>query len=278
MAVAVERAAESVTLTGARHRGHADVGGQFDELSAETATEADIVGEAVPLLGIADEVGVALCACARGCPVVIVEDDRGGNVLIRHGERIAASYILTFQRHIVTVGVSDGDARHRARCNAERDDIVWVRRLVICRNSAWPSGVDGDSVGMLKGITIHIFAVGGVVFVLIERVIQMLLTIRVLVARPFIVIPHTWLYCQVAVERAVLDVAAPVVAARDAAHAIVLVRHVGRHAAVFDGATVVLAHDAAHFGQARASPAGVHMAADPAVADGAVVLATDAAH
>ena len=69
MVRAVEGAFERVGLAAPRHGRYADVVSQLDVLSAVVASEADVVGEAFPLLGIADDVWVGRRACALRGPV-----------------------------------------------------------------------------------------------------------------------------------------------------------------------------------------------------------------
>ena len=92
VAVAVEGAAEGlvvvVGLVAARHGSHADVVGQLHVLAAVVAAVGDVVGELVPVVGAADEVGVVLGAGALRGPV-LVEDERRGDVFVLHDEPIA---------------------------------------------------------------------------------------------------------------------------------------------------------------------------------------------
>ena len=90
VAVAVEGAAEGlvivVGLVGSGHRRDADVAGQLHVIAAVAAPDCDVVGEVVPVVCAADDVGVVHGACALRGPVGVAECDRGGDVLARHDE------------------------------------------------------------------------------------------------------------------------------------------------------------------------------------------------
>ena len=216
VAVAVKRAFEwmhfggiAAALINACHRCHADVSGQFDELAVVLPAIAYTVGKAVPFLGTADDVGVSLCAVARGCPSFIVEDDRDGGVATRHVEPIVG-FIRTIIRDIVAVGIGDGDAHSRARGHLQRDFSIGISlRCAGLTGNHGPNGsntigVDGDTVRIHKGVAENIFAIGSIVLALIKGVETILL--RVLPAHIFIAIRIIiWVIEQRAVEHAVLD-------------------------------------------------------------------------
>ena len=131
MAVAVEGAAEGlvvvVGLVVARHGSHADVVGQLHVLAAVVAAVGDVVGELVPVVGAADEVGVCIGAGALRGPV-LVEDKLGGDVFALHDElktcRVSG---LPVPQAKGAVGIGDGDARHRARRHVQREGCIGVR-------------------------------------------------------------------------------------------------------------------------------------------------------
>ena len=137
-------------------------------------------------------------------------------------------------------------------------------------------GSDINSIRVFVGVGIHVVAAAaGVVVVNIVIGIVTILY-GAFVARIFVFIGFRCVNIQVAIESAVTDDVAAVVA-NNSADVVVVVRHVARHAAKLND-TIILAADAAHLGIARSCPFGAHIGAHPAVLYLAVVLAADAAY
>ena len=121
LALAVEGALER--MHHARHRCHADVGGEFDSL-ADEAVDCRIIlhalAEVVPAVGVLDGVGVAVLRDVVG---VHRECERAveGHVLIRHGECVGV---------VAIVGDAAADAQVRvvARHSQRRQALAHLRR------------------------------------------------------------------------------------------------------------------------------------------------------